>query len=263
MSVTVATKGHVAVIEMNGDRAHNPLSVDLVTALLAAFDTAEVAQARAVVICSSGKSFCAGANIPDLLGAAWMEETPTSPGPENLFARIEAHERPVIAAVHGNVMGGGFELSLCADLVVADAATRFALPETGLGVIPNTALPKLVAMIGVRRAMDIVLTRRLLTAIECHTLGLVTTIAEDSACDTAIAMAEGIVTSAPPGAVAGVKRELRRLGATDWAQVRRTLIALPREEWSEGLTAFTEKRPPDYDGFWSAERPTPKGRKDT
>jgi hypothetical protein len=122
MTVAVTTEGHVAVIEMTGDGRHNPLSVALVTAMLAAFDSAEVAQARAVVICSAAKSFCAGANIPDLLGAAWMEETPTGPGPEDLFARIEAHDRPVIAAVHGNVMGGGFELTLCVDLVVADAA---------------------------------------------------------------------------------------------------------------------------------------------
>ncbi|OWU84214.1 hypothetical protein ATO6_14315 [Oceanicola sp. 22II-s10i] len=251
MTVAVTTEGHVAVIEMSGDGRHNPLSVALVTAMLAAFDSAEVMQARAVVICSAAKSFCAGANIPDLLGAAWMEETPTGPGPEDLFARIEAHDRPVIAAVHGNVMGGGFELTLCADLVVADAATRFALPETGLGVIPNTALPKLAAMVGVRRAMDIILTRRLLSAAECHTLGLVTAVTEENPRDTAIATAQSIVEGAPPGAIAAVKRELRRLGATDWAQVHRTLTALPKEEWQEGLSAFTEKRPPDYDGFWS------------
>jgi enoyl-CoA hydratase len=251
MTVAVTTEGHVAVIEMTGDGRHNPLSVALVTAMLAAFDSAEVAQARAVVICSAAKSFCAGANIPDLLGAAWMEETPTGPGPEDLFARIEAHDRPVIAAVHGNVMGGGFELTLCVDLVVADAATHFALPETGLGVIPNTALPKLAAMVGVRRAIDIILTRRLLSAAECHTLGFVTAVTEENPRDIAIATAQSIVEGAPPGAIAAVKRELRRLGATDWAQVHRTLTALPQEEWQEGLSAFTEKRPPDYDGFWS------------
>jgi enoyl-CoA hydratase len=199
MTVAVTTEGHVAVIEMTGDGRHNPLSVALVTAMLAAFDSAEVAQARAVVICSAAKSFCAGANIPDLLGAAWMEETPTGPGPEDLFARIEAHDRPVIAAVHGNVMGGGFELTLCVDLVVADAATHFALPETGLGVIPNTALPKLAAMVGVRRAIDIILTRRLLSAAECHTLGFVTAVTEENPRDIAIATAQSIVEGAPRG----------------------------------------------------------------
>lgn len=251
MSVAVTTRGHVAVIEMTGDGRHNPLSTELVGAMMAALDGPEVASARAVVICSAAKSFCAGANVPDLLNAEWMSATPKGPTPEDLFARIEAHDRPVLAAVHGNVMGGGFELMLSVDLVVADAGARFALPETGLGVIPNTALPRLVAMVGVRRAMEIVLTRRLLSAAECHTLGLVTAVVEESPRDAAVAQAEAIVAGAPPGAIAAVKRELRRLGATDWAQVHRTLAELPQHEWREGLTAFVEKRPPEYDGFWS------------
>ncbi|QIE56681.1 enoyl-CoA hydratase/isomerase family protein [Pikeienuella piscinae] len=251
MSVSVASEGHVAVIKMTGDGRHNPLSVAVVTAMLEAFESADVSGARAVVICSAAKSFCAGANIPDLLEANWMSRNPKGPTPEDLFARIEAHDRPVIAAVHGNVIGGGFELALTADLVVAAADSRFALPETGLGVIPNTALPRLAAMVGMRRAMEIVMTRRLLTAAECHTLGLVTAITEESPRDAAIAQADAIVSGAPPGAIAAVKRELRRLCATDWAQVRSNLAALPQNEWREGLSAFVEKRPPDYDGFWS------------
>ena len=251
MTVAIRNDGPVAVIEMTGDGRHNPLSAQLVADMLAALHDRAVRSARAIVIAGAAKSFCAGANIPDLLDGGWMDETPRGRTPEDLFRKIDKQDRPTFAAVHGNVMGGGFELALCTDLLVADPDTRFALPETGLGVIPNTALPRLAAMVGVRRALDIVLTRRTLSADEAHKLGLVTAISgEEGPVAAAVAQARAIVETAPPGALAAVKRELRWIGGTDWAQVHRTLAALPRAEWTEGLTAFTERRAPDFQRFW-------------
>jgi enoyl-CoA hydratase/carnithine racemase len=145
-------------------------------------------------------------------------------------------------------MGGGVELTLSCDLVLATEKARFALPEIGLGLIPRTALARLPEVVGRRKALELILTRRRLDAAEALALGLVNRIVENA--DAAVSLAEEII-AAPPGAIAAVKRNLGRVAPDDWQAIHGLLAHLQPGEWREGLTAFSEKRAPDYERFWN------------
>jgi len=248
----VAVEDGVAVLTLAAPEQRNALSTAIVRALLDALATPTVRAARALVLAGDGPAFCAGADIRDLLGAGWMEPDPQGPTPMDLFEAIDRESRPVIAAATGLVLGGGFELSLCCDLVVAAEDASFSLPELAHGVMPNTGLFLLGHVVGQRRALEIVLTRRRLTAAEALSFGLVNAVAPpDGTRAAAVGLARKIVTGAPPSGIAAVKRGLRRgPDAVDWDQVRASLGWLDRAEWTEGLGAFTERRRPNYEDFW-------------
>lgn len=251
MSVRLEMSGHVAIVSLAAVEQRNALSRPLVAALLDALEDARARSARALVLAGDGPAFCAGADINDLLAAGWMEATPTGPTPTDVFEVLDREPRVVVAAATGAVLGGGFELTLCCDLVIAGSDAMFGLPELGHGVIPNTAMALLGRLIGQRRALELVLTRRRVAAQEALALGLVTAVVPTaSARDTAVALAQEIVSGAPPGAIAAAKRGLRHGVAVDWGEVRASLGRLPRREWTEGLGAFRARRRPDYEEFW-------------
>jgi enoyl-CoA hydratase len=144
---------------------------------------------------------------------------------------------------------------LCCDLVVATDRAFFACPELPLGVLPNTGLAKLPQVIGTRRAAELVLLRRRVTAREGYHLGLVNAVVPaGTEVEVALRFATSIVSEAPPTSIAEAKRSLRHHGAIDWDEVRDVLVRLDAEEWHEGLQAFVEKRPPSYDRFWTRRR---------
>lgn len=247
--VDFALRGHVGVLTM-GDAEHfNALSPLQVSAFLAAMERSRSEGARALVIVSSVKHFCAGADVKAFLKGELLDPTRAAPAtsPVNLFRALIDDPRPVIAGVDGLAMGGGVELTLSCDLVLATDKARFALPEIGLGLIPRTALARLPEVVGRRKALELILTRRRLDAAEALALGLVNRIVENT--DAAVALAEEII-AAPPGAIAAVKRNLGRVSPDDWHGVHGLLAHLRPEEWREGLTAFSEKRAPDYERFW-------------
>jgi enoyl-CoA hydratase/carnithine racemase len=251
--VDFALRGRVGVLTMR-DAAHfNALSPPQVAALLAALDESRRQAARALVIASSAKHFCAGADIKEFLKGELLDpgRPPPATSPINLFKALIDDPRPVIAAVDGLAMGGGVELTLSCDLVLASDKARFALPELGLGLLPRTALVRLPEIVGRRKALELILTRHRLSAEEALAIGLVNRVVESAGLlDAAVALAEEIV-SAPPGAIAAVKRTLGRVPPGDWEGLHGLLAHLDPAEWREGLTSFSEKRPPDYERFWA------------
>jgi enoyl-CoA hydratase len=251
MTVLRTTEGPVAVLTLDYPEHHNALSSALVCDLLAAVRELDQQSVRAIVIAGKGRFFSAGANIPDLLGQGWLTGEPADDDPVALFQTLANHRLPVLAAVTGPALGGGFELCLSCDLAVAADTAWFALPEIGLGVFPNTALARLSAIVGPRRAMEIIATRRRIAAEEAMSLGLVNALtpAADVVART-VAMARSIVDDAPPGALKALKGVLNHHAATDWAFVRTSVAQLAEREWREGLAAFVEKRSPDYRSFW-------------
>lgn len=254
MSIDISQSGHVAVLTLNQPESRNSLSSTLVREALHSFEQPQVQRARAVVITANGPAFCAGADIGDLLNSGWMEGRGGDSNPVLLFRRITAHPRPVIAAVHGMALGGGAELMLACDLAVASADASFALPEIGHGVVPNTALALLAAIVGRRRALELMLTRRRVSAEEALGLGLVNLLVPRTALvASAVALADSIVADAPPGAVAEIKRSLGGHAAIDWSEVDASLARLPASEWKEGLSAFTQRRKPNYQTFWDEQ----------
>lgn len=250
MPILTTLDGHVAILSLDFTDNHNALSTELVRQLLGALHNLD-AQARAIVIAGSGRFFSAGANINDLYQGGWLSGGPSAEDPVALFETLATHRLPVIAAVAGPALGGGFELCLSCDLLVAADTAWFALPEVGLGVIPNTALARLTAIVGRRRALEIMLTRRRIPAAEALNLGIANDLVPAAdVTAAAVALARRITDQAPPGALTAVKNGVDRHQSTNWAEVRASVGRLPEEQWREGLGAFVEKRTPDYEPFW-------------
>ena len=244
MRVRFSLQGRIGLLTMGDTEHFNALSPPQVAAFLKAIE--ESKEARALVIVSSAKHFCAGADIKEFLKGDLLDPNREAPAtsPVNLFRALIDDPRPVIAAVDGLAMGGGVELTLSCDLVLASDKARFALPELGLGLIPRTALSRLPEIVGRRKALELILTRRRFDAAEALALGLVNRVV-DNPLESALALAEEII-SAPPGAIAAVKRNLGRVPPGDWDGIHRLLADLRPEEWREGLTAFVEKRKPSF-----------------
>jgi enoyl-CoA hydratase len=252
MPVRLEMDGDVGVIVLASPERRNALSRDIVGGVLDALHAPAAASARAIVLAGEGPAFCAGADIGDLLGAGWIDGDKDGPDPIDLFAAIGADPRIVIAAVDGMALGGGFELALSCDLAVASQDAVFAVPELGHGVIPNTALWRLSRLVGPRVTMDLAVTGRRMAAQEAAALRLVSAVVPPgTARAAAVAMAAGFIRRAPPGALAALKRGLAAAAPVDWAGVRQALHRIPPAEWREGLTAFAERRQPDYEQFWS------------
>lgn len=254
MPVRFHTDGPLGIITLASPGRRNALSRDIVGGVLDHLRSPEAAAANAIVIAAEGGAFCAGADIGDLLNAGWIDGERDGPDPIDLFEAIGQESRIVIAAVDGMALGGGFELSLSCDLVVASDQATFALPEAGLGVIPNTGLFRMPHLTSARVALELAATGRRLTATEAAALHLVNLVVPaGTALDAAKAMAANIVGRAPPGALAAIKRGLREAAPVDWQTVRRALQRTSRAEWQEGLGAFAERRRPDYSQFWSSD----------
>ena len=244
--------GDVMVIRMADAARRNALSVAIVAEFVDVVARSRADGVRGLVIASAGKAFCAGADIRDMLESGWLEAQPgtaSAPTPPDQFETLSNDGRPIVAAVDGLALGGGVELCLACDLVVAGDGASFMFPELGLGVLPNTALAMLAEAIGARAAADLILTRRRIDAAEAWRLGLVNErVSGADPVQRAIAIATDIVSRVPPVALAAAKRILR--ARVDWPAIRTTLGQMDPREWREGTTAFAEKRSPDYRRFW-------------
>jgi crotonobetainyl-CoA hydratase len=213
---------------------------------------------RVGIVTGAGERFfCAGW---DLKAAAAGEEVDADHGPGGFAGLTELHHRskPVIAAVNGLALGGGFELALAADLVVAVEHAEFGLPETGLGIIPDAGgVLRLPRRLPRALALELLLTGRRLTADEALERGLANQVVPaDQLLSAAHALAARVVRSAPL-AVAAV---LEVIAATEAGSVEAgyrlmrsgRLTAYPAmlgsEDAREGPAAFTERRPPEWKG---------------
>jgi enoyl-CoA hydratase/carnithine racemase len=243
-------RGEIALFTLNDRARRNALSREMVRGLSSALDTALGDGVRAIVIAAAGLTFCAGANIDDLRDG-WMKCPDPDEDPAAMFKRIAEFDRPVVAAVHGAAVGGGVELTLACDLVVAAESAWFSMPELSHGVIPNTGLALLSRAVGIRRAFELILTRRRVLAEEALDIGLINRVLPgDQVREGALSMAEEIVASVPPGALKAAKRNLLAHAAIDWNRVLKSPLDVPEQEWQEGLAAFTQKRAPEYGRFW-------------
>ncbi|MFM0740567.1 enoyl-CoA hydratase/isomerase family protein [Paraburkholderia xenovorans] len=245
-------RGDIAVITLNDPDRRNALSRQIVSEVSSALELSASAAARAIVIAANGPAFCAGANIDDLKDG-WMERTDPLTDPALLFRRLVEEPRVVIAAVQGAALGGGFELSLSCDLVVAAESAWFALPEVSRGVIPNTGLALLQRIVGSRVALELIASGRRVGNEEGVSRGLINAVvAREAVVDKAVAWAHELVAKAPPGALSAAKRHLHAHAGYDWTRVQQSVTDVPRAEWQEGLDAFTEKRDTDFEPFWRA-----------
>ncbi len=246
--------GGVALVTLHRPRALNALSFALLTDLARIVEALDAdPEVRAIVITGTGtRAFAAGADVGEL-----AEQTPDSLAASEGFRgwdRVAAVATPTIAAVRGFALGGGCELAMACDLIVAGSDAIFGQPEIKLGIIPGGGgTQRLARAIGAGRAMELILTGRQVRADEAARLGLVTRVvpAEETlvaALDLAVEIA-----ALPAGAVRAAKAAVRavaELPLTGGIQLERTLF---RERFGtpdqvEGMRAFLEKRPPRWAG---------------
>lgn len=242
----------VGLITLNRPEALNALNETLTRELSHAIDTMEEDEkVGAIVLTGSDKAFAAGADIKEIKDKSFIdvfsEQFITS-----TWERIATARKPTIAAVSGYAVGGGCELAMMCDTIVAAECAKFALPETTIGVIPGAGgTQRLTRLVGKALAMDIILTGRTLTAAEAREAGLVARVVPDGEqIATALEMATRIASSSRP-IIMLAKEAVNKSYETHLAEgihlERRLLYAtFALEDRKEGMTAFSEKRTPEF-----------------
>jgi len=177
-AVLYAKDGPVAIVSLNRPKVLNAYNVEMRDALFGALTAArDDTEVRALVLRGNGPAFSAGGDLHEFGSAPSAVVARAARWQRDVWGTLKALPKPTIAAVHGYAVGGGFEMALLCDLCVAADDARFALPETGLGMIPGVAGTQTAArLFGFGRALDLVLTGRTLTAREALQLGLVSRI---------------------------------------------------------------------------------------
>jgi len=251
--VTVERDGAVAVVLLNRPQQLNALSDELMSELVAALENLDAdADIRCVVLGGDERAFAAGADVGELAAG-----TPISLYENRRLDRWDAIRNlrtPLVAAVSGFCLGGGCELAMACDLIVASETAKFGQPEINLGVLPGAGgTQRLTRAIGKALAMDVILTGRFLTAEEALRAGLVArVVAAEAWLDEAKRVAQEIATKSPVAlrlAKEAVDKAFEAPLAVGLDFERRAFyLARASEDAEEGLTAFIEKRKPDFKG---------------
>jgi crotonobetainyl-CoA hydratase len=258
--VHVEVRDRVALVTLDRPRARNAVNAALATGLGRALErAASDPQIRVVVLTGTGDAFCAGA---DLKAIARGESIDAEGHREWGFAGFVQHwcDKPLVAAVNGSAMGGGTELALACDLVVASSSATFGLPEVRRGLVAAAGgLLRLRHQVPFKRAMELALTGAPVDAATAYDWGLVNrVVAPERVVEEALELAAVIAANAPT-AVRTSKRLLHRTrtAGNDWRQdwtgedvwavnTEETMVAFGHPDAVEGPTAFAEKREPRW-----------------
>lgn len=246
--VSYETDGSRVWLTIRNESRSNALSAAVIEGITEGLLRADRSGARCVLITGSGdRAFCAGADLAEIReGRSTLDE----PDLFGLFDLMERCRPIVIAVVQAMAVGGGFELALCADLVIAAEEARFSLPETSLGLAPGIALIRLHHFLGRHLAKELALTEKQLTAAELLDLGVINQVVPRSRLrSTAESIAAEVEHRAPLAAQLVKEGFNRELGGDDWAFVRERMATLwTSQDLREGLTAFREKREAEFHG---------------
>ena len=250
--VEVSTDGQVGLCRMNRPEARNALSDDLKDELADAVARLDADESiNCIVIAGSDEAFAAGADVKALLDRRLDEDL----GPSAVFWRRLASARtPLVAAVSGWALGGGCELALLCDLIIASETAEFGQPEITLAIIPGGGgTQRLARTIGKHKAMELVLTGRRFTAAEAHRLGVVNEVTgKREWLERALEVA-AVIARRPPLAARLAKQAVlsaEETGLTAGLEAERRLfgVAMATEDRVEAMQAFLEKRKPEFHG---------------
>ncbi|MCC5971266.1 MAG: enoyl-CoA hydratase [Pararhodobacter sp.] len=251
-TITVDIAQHVALIKLNRPEAMNALNAKLLSELSEALKAADRNEkVRCIVITGSEKAFAAGADISEMATKSYIDVLE-----ENLFAAesdtLTAVRKPVIAAVAGYALGGGCELALMCDFIIAADNAKFGQPEINLGVVAGIGgTQRLTRFIGKSKAMDMHLTGRFMDAEEAERAGLVSRVVPAKKLMDEVMAAAQKIASKSAIATKVVKEAVNRSYETTLREgvlfERRTFHALfATEDQKEGMSAFLEKREPQF-----------------
>ena len=247
-TILVETRGRVGLVTLNRPKALNALSSQLVGEVNAALDAFEADEAiMCVVLTGSERAFAAGADIKEMQSltfvGAYVGDFISS------WDRVARFRKPLIAAVAGFALGGGCELAMMCDFIIAADTAKFGQPEINLGVMPGAGgTQRLARFVGKSKAMDLILTGRMMDAAEAERCGLVSRVVPaDRLLDEAMQTAERMAGLSLP-ALMMAKESVNRAFETTLSEgvrfERRVFHSLfATEDQKEGMTAFAEKRP--------------------
>lgn len=256
MSTTYETiltekKGRVGLITLNRPKALNAINRQLTEELLAALEAFDTdLDIGCIVVTGSDKAFAAGADIKEMQSASYIEMY--SNDWFSAWDRMLAVRKPVMAAVAGYALGGGCELAMMCDFILAADSAKFGQPEIKLGVMPGMGgSQRLTRLVGRAKAMDMCLTGRMMDAAEAERAGLVSRIVPAAALiEDALKTADVIAAMSLPAAMM-VKEAVNRAdqlslseGLRHERRVFHAMFAL--EDQKEGMAAFVEKRQADF-----------------
>lgn len=252
-NILVRTEGRVGIVQLNRPKAMNALDTPTmleVNEALAAFDADD--SIGCLVLTGSEKAFAAGADIKQMAEASVVQQL--NMVFLDLWDRLQSVTKPIIAAVSGWCLGGGCELAMVCDMIVASESARFGQPEINLGIIPGAGgTQRLTRAVGKAVAMEMVLANRHLTAQEALGYGLVNRVAPtDQYLDEAIKLATDIASKAPVAVQVG-KEAVNKAFETTLAEgiyLERRLFTMlfGTEDQKEGMAAFIAKRPAEWTG---------------
>jgi methylglutaconyl-CoA hydratase len=250
--------GVVARVTLTRPEVHNAFNASVIAELRTTFGALareSPTMLRAVVLAGDGPSFSAGADIDWMRAALTLDvegNEQDAMAMAEMFETIDTCPVPVIARVHGAALGGGMGLCAVADLVIAEAGTKFGFTEARLGILPAVISPFVIAKIGESHARALFPSGRRFDAVRAQRVGLVHEIVEgEDALDTAVETAIADILAAGPTAARAAKaivREVRGLshGASKWHTARVIARQRTSEEAREGFRAFAEKRRPAW-----------------
>ena len=247
-SVRYEIEGCVAIARIDRADRLNALNREVQERLTEAFAAADAApEVRVLILTGTGRAFSAGADIDELATNA-EDAARQLQASLRFLSAPERMRKPVIAAVNGYALGGGLELTLACDFVLASEKATFGVPEPTLGVVPGLAMQRLPKIVGIMRAREILLTARTLSAAEAFAYGMVTRVVPH---ERVLAEARSLahdVARLGPHAVELLKAAINRNFQTDdllfAERANAWLFATP--DAAEGIRAFREKRTPNF-----------------
>jgi enoyl-CoA hydratase len=250
-TIMVETRGRVGIVRLNRPQALNALNVALFSELGRAIDALEAdAGIACILITGSDKAFAAGADIKEMASKSYADVAASNWA--STWDPVARARKPVIAAVAGYALGGGCELAMQCDLVIAADNAKFGQPEIKLGIIPGIGgTQRLTRAVGKAKAMDLILTGRMMDAAEAERAGLVARVVPAATLmEEAMKTAESIAAMSLPSLIAA-KEAVNRAFEVSLAEgvlfERRVFHALfATEDQKEGMSAFIEKRPAKF-----------------
>ncbi len=250
MSLSVALTGGVLSLILDRPEKRNALDQATISALLGELEHAELdADVRVVVVRGAGRDFCAGADLEELLASATLSPAENEASALRLgevFLRMRALPKPVVAIVHGRALAGGAGLATACDLVLAAESSQFGYPEIQRGFVPAMVMTMLRRLTGERRAFDLVATGRLVPAREALQLGLISRMVPDAELEAAASALLGQLAATSANALALTKRLLYDLDARNFADgiaqgARVNALARAHPDFQAAIAAFLQK----------------------
>ena len=254
---TLSGAGPVLTVELNRPQSRNALSVELCDAIVDAFGQAAIhADARVIVLSGAGPVFCSGADLAAVSGPKGVDFLPAF---ERMLEAVAAHPLPTVARIQGAALGGGLQLATVCDFRVCATNAQLGIPSSRLGVVVNLEnVERLVDLIGMARAKEVLMTGRTYTGEDALRAGLVSKVCAPHEIERATERVALAIAERAPLSVQGAKRAIgviaeehsvRKLNPQAALEVDALVAeAYASDDLGEGIQAMTEKRAPDFKG---------------